>query len=123
VLKAYGIRVYCIDRQTIAPLISYFTIKFKCLLGLLVTGRDKPRTYSGLMIFGGKGARLIGEQVSSDIERSMFEYVRTQTTLVDLSPLFDYSSKKVRFKPDNYTDATMKSYIKDMEEKYLLSSR
>lgn len=41
----------------------------------------------------------------------MLEYIKSQYYLVDMSPLFDYSAKKVRFKPDNFTDMTMKSYI------------
>jgi len=40
-----------------------------------------------------------------------------------MSPLFDYSAKKVRFKPDNFTNMTMKSYIQDMEERHLLNQR
>jgi len=31
--------------------------------------------------------------------------------MVDLSPYLDYSSKKVKFKPDNFTDMVLKSYI------------
>ena len=38
-------------------------------------------------------------------------------------PLLDYSSKKVKFKLDNFTDVTMKSYIQDMEERYLINPR
>jgi phosphoglucomutase len=40
IFKAYGIRVFCLDRYAAAPFLSYFTKKFKCLLGIMVTGRD-----------------------------------------------------------------------------------
>jgi phosphoglucomutase len=51
VFKAYGIRVYCLDRYAVVPFISYFTKKFKCLLGVMVTGRDAPKHYNGVLIF------------------------------------------------------------------------
>lgn len=38
VLKAYQIRVFCLDRYAVAPFVSYFCMKFKCLLGVMVTG-------------------------------------------------------------------------------------
>lgn len=41
----------------------------------------------------------------------MEEYLKTMYYMVDLTPLFDYSSKKVRFKADNFTDLALKSYI------------
>lgn len=76
VLKAYGIRVFCLDRPAIAPFIGFFASKFKCLLGLLVTGLDKDRSYSGVMMFSNKG-RLISRETSIVIEKSMLEYIKT----------------------------------------------
>ena len=38
-----------------------------------------------------------------------------------MSPFFDYSSKKIKFKPDNFSDMALKSYISDMEERFLLN--
>ena len=55
VFKAYGIRVFCLDRYAVAPFISYFTLKFKCHLGIMVTGRDLPKTHNGVLIFNSKG--------------------------------------------------------------------
>ena len=55
VLKAYGVRIFCLDRYAIAPFISYFAFKFKCILGIMVTGRDAPKNYNGVMIFNNKG--------------------------------------------------------------------
>ncbi len=54
-IKAYGIRVYCLDRLAIAPFISFFAYKFKCIFGIFVTGRDLPRNHNGIMIFNTKG--------------------------------------------------------------------
>lgn len=74
------------------------------------------------MIFNSKG-KLISKDISSSINKSMIDYIKSQTTPVDLSPLFDYSSKKIKFKPDNYTDVTIKSYIQDLEERFLINTR
>ncbi len=41
VFKAYGIRVFLLDRFGIAPFLAYFTGKFKCLMGVFVTGGDR----------------------------------------------------------------------------------
>jgi phosphomannomutase len=60
--KAYGIRVFCLDRYSIAPFIAHFAFKFKCLLGILVTGRDQCRNKNGVMIFNNKG-----NLISSDV--------------------------------------------------------
>jgi hypothetical protein len=87
-----------------------------------VTGRDSPKDYSGVMIFN-KFGKILNKETSAGIEKSMNDYIKSQYYLIDLSPLFDYSSKKVRFKPDNFTDMTMKSYIQDMEERFLLNQR
>jgi phosphomannomutase len=76
----------------------------------MVTGRDLPRDQNGVMIFN-KVGNLISKEVTEGIEKAMNEYIKSQYYLVDMSPLFDYSAKKVRFKPDNFTDMTMKSYI------------
>jgi hypothetical protein len=62
------------------------------------------------MIFNTKG-NLISNEVTQGIEKAMNDYIKSQQYQVDMSPLFDYSAKKVRFKPDNFTDMTMKSYI------------
>jgi hypothetical protein len=51
------------------------------------------------------------KDVSTLIEKSMNEYTKGQHNFVDLSPLYDYSAKKVKFKADNFTDASMKTYI------------
>ena len=107
VFKAYGVRVFLIDRPAVTPFFSYFCYKFKCLLGLLVTGRDLPKTHSGVSVFDGKG-RLVSQEISASLDKSIVEYSNRLYYLVDLSPLFDYSAKKVRFKPDNFTDVTMK---------------
>jgi phosphomannomutase len=40
-----------------------------------------------------------------------------------MSPFFDYSSKKIKFKADNFSDMALKSYISDMEERFLLNQR
>lgn len=109
-LKAYGIRVYCFDRQAITPLVSYFAYKFKCIIGIMVTGRDLGQKQSGVMIVNNKG-QMISKEVSQGIEKAMNDYIKTQYYIVDMSPLFDYSAKKVKFKPDNFTDLSMKSYI------------
>jgi len=53
----------------------------------------------------------------------MRDYLVNQGYLVDLSPLYDYSAKKVKFKPDNFTDATMKSYVQSLEEGFLFNQR
>jgi phosphomannomutase len=55
VFKAYGIRVFCIDRYAIAPFMAYFTFKVKCIYGIFVTGGDRPKNYNGVMFFNTKG--------------------------------------------------------------------
>jgi phosphomannomutase len=55
VFKAYGIRVYFIDRYSTAAFISYFNIKFKCLFGIIITGRDSSKEKNGCMIFNQSG--------------------------------------------------------------------
>jgi len=122
VLKAHGIKVYCLDRPAIAPFIAFFAAKFKCLMGLLVTGGDGDRSTSGLIAFNARG-RIISKETSSAINRFMLDFIKSQHSIFDLSPLFDYSSKKVRFKPDNFTDVTIKSYIQDLEERFLINQR
>lgn len=51
VFKAYSIRVFCLDRYCVAPFLSYFTAKFKCLLGIMITGRDSSKINNGAIIF------------------------------------------------------------------------
>ena len=53
----------------------------------------------------------------------MNDHIRSQYQLVDLSPVFDYSSKKVKFKYDNFGDVVMRSYIQEMEEAFLFNTR
>jgi phosphomannomutase len=120
VFKAYGIRVFCLDRYSVAPFISFFTKKFKCLLGVMITGRDAPKTYNGLLIYNSKGL-LISNEVSKAIEKTMGDFISSNTNLIDISPLYDYTGKKVKFKPDNFTDASLKSYIQFLEEKFLFN--
>ncbi|CDW72796.1 glucose-bisphosphate synthase [Stylonychia lemnae] len=122
VLKAYQIRVFCLDRYAISTFVSYFSQKFKCILGLFITGRNKSKKYSGIMIFNSQG-NLISLEQSKAIEKSTQEYSQNLSYLIDLSPLFDYTAKKVKFKPDNFTDVTMKSYIQVIEEKFLFNQR
>lgn len=43
VFKAYGIRVFCLDRYCCAPFLAYYTQKFKCLFGIMITGRDSRK--------------------------------------------------------------------------------
>ena len=86
----------------------------------MITGRDLPKHYSGLLLFGNRGQRL-SHDLSASIERCMNRFISASQYLQDLSGHFDYSSKKVRFKPDNFTDDSMKSYIADMEQRHLLN--
>lgn len=74
------------------------------------------------MVFNNEG-NLIDKDTSDQIQKTINEYILTQKYLIDLSPLFDYTAKKVKFKPDNFTDVTMKSYIQKLEEKYLYNQR
>jgi phosphomannomutase len=60
----------------IAPFISFFAFKFKCIFGILVTGRDLPRDHNGVMIFNSKG-NLISKEVSSGIQKAMIEYIKS----------------------------------------------
>lgn len=77
VFKAYSIRVFCLDRHAIAPFIAYFAYKFKCLLGVMVTGRDLPKEYNGAILFNNRG-HLISAEVSSGIEKCMIDYIKQQ---------------------------------------------
>lgn len=74
------------------------------------------------MIFNNKG-QIIDREVTNGISKALKEYIESQYYLVDLSALYDYCSKKVRFKPDNFTDVTMRTYIQDLEDKYLINQR
>jgi phosphoglucomutase len=58
VFKAYGIRVFCLDRYVTAPFLSYFTQKFKCLYGIMITGRDSAKCNNGCLIFNSQGHLL-----------------------------------------------------------------
>lgn len=53
----------------------------------------------------------------------MLDYIMNAIGVVDLSPLYDYCGKKVKFKPDNFTDVTIKQYIQELEEKHLVNNR
>jgi len=72
--KAYGIRVYCLDRPATAPFTAFFAYKFKCIMGVLVTGRDMPKGYNGVMIFGNRG-QLISQEFSNGIEKAMTNFI------------------------------------------------
>ena len=74
VFKAYQIRVYCLDRYSIAPFLAYFTKKVKCLMGVFVTGRDYSKEYSGVMVFDGKG-ELIDRETCDVIEKYHRDYI------------------------------------------------
>lgn len=74
------------------------------------------------MIFNSQGD-LINKETSDHIEKAVEDYLLAQKYLIDLSPLYDYTSKKLKFKPDNFTDVTIKSYIQDLEEKFLYNQR
>jgi phosphomannomutase len=71
--KAYGIRVYCLDRQATAPFTAYFAYKFKCIMGVLITGRDQPKGFNGVMLFGNRG-QVINQDVSNAIEKTMTNF-------------------------------------------------
>ena len=71
--KAYGIRVYCLDRQATAPFTAYFANKFKCIMGVLITGRDQPKGFNGVMLFGNRG-QVISQDVSNAIEKTMTNF-------------------------------------------------
>jgi hypothetical protein len=74
-------------------------------------------------LYNEKGV-VIGESVGQGINKCMLEYIQSQqNNVIDLSPLYDYCAKKVKFKPDNFTDVTLKSYIQELEEKYLINQR
>jgi phosphomannomutase len=53
----------------------------------------------------------------------MIDYISNQYFVVELSPVYDYCSKKVKFKPDNFTDAAIKSCIQELEERFLINHR
>lgn len=107
--KAFGIRVYMFDRYAIAPIVAYFTKKFHCLLGIFFNGGSMPAEYNGIELFTQQGGSLSDKATLEQLDRCM--QTCCSDHLLDLSPLFDYTSKKIKFKADNFTDAAIKSYI------------
>jgi phosphomannomutase len=113
VFKYYGIRVYLFDRYTHTPMVPYFTVKFKCVGGIMITASHNPKMDNGYKLYWENGSQIIPPH-----DNNISSHIQNNLELIDLSKYFDYSSKKICFPADNYTEPAIKTYIKEIEEKY-----
>jgi len=66
------------------PFVQYFTLKFKCVLGLFVTGANSEDGVTGLKIFNERGGE-ISTQVKTEITGHITNFAKSQLYLGDLS--------------------------------------
>jgi len=57
--KHYGIRTYLFDRMVCTPMVPYFTKKFKCVAGVMVTASHNPKQDNGYKLYWENSAQII----------------------------------------------------------------
>lgn len=116
--KYYGIRTYLFDKMVCTPMVPYFTHKFKCVAGVMVTASHNPKQDNGYKLYWENSAQIIPPH-----DKNIQESIEKNLELVDLSEYFNYVSKKICYTADNFTEPTIKSYITDIEKNYFINER
>lgn len=116
--KLFGIRTYLFDRMVCTPMVPYFTKKFKCVAGVMITASHNPKQDNGYKLYWENSAQII-EPHDKGIQKSIEENLE----LEDLSEYFDYVTKKIKYQADNFTKSTIDSYINDIEKNYFINTR
>jgi phosphoglucomutase len=116
--KLHNIRTYLFDRMVCTPMVPYFTKKFKCLAGVMITASHNPKQDNGYKLYWENSAQIIPPH-----DKAIQESIENNLELVDLSEFFDYTTKKIKYKADNFTKSTIDSYINLIEKTYFINSR
>jgi len=116
--KHYGIRTYLFDRMVCTPMVPYFTKKFKCVAGVMVTASHNPKQDNGYKLYWENSAQII-----SPHDKNIQLSIENNLELEDLSEHFDYVTKKIKYKADNFTKSTIDSYINEIEKVYFINKR
>ena len=56
------IRTYIIPQAANTPFVSFYTLKFQCVLGIFLTGGDAQPGYSGVKIFNEHGVPISSQE-------------------------------------------------------------
>jgi phosphomannomutase/cytidine deaminase len=116
--KFYGIRTYLYDRMVCTPMVPYFTRKFKCVAGVMVTASHNPKQDNGYKLYWENSAQIV-----SPHEANIAASIAKNLEIEDLSEYFDYVAKKIKYKADNFTNSTINSYINEIEKTYFINTR
>lgn len=134
--KYYGIRTYVYDRMVCTPMVPYFTRKFKCVAGVMITASHNPKQDNGYKLYWENSAQIIPPH-----DKNIQDSIEENLELVDLSEYFDYVAKKIKypitpkatpnsgarretsFKADNFSNSTINSYVSEIENTYFINKR
>lgn len=116
--KFYGVRTYLFDRMVCTPMVPFFTKKFKCVAGVMITASHNPKQDNGYKLYWENSAQIIEPH-----DRNIQTSIEANLQLEDLSEFFDYVTKKIKYAADNFTKSTIDSYINEIEKTYFINSR
>lgn len=102
----------------------FYTLKFKCLLGLFVSGGDFLPEKVAVKMIGPDGGCLDQKHVKM-IERRMTDFASRQLYLMDLTKTYNYWVRECKFKDkDNvWTNTTLGAFISAYESVFLINKR
>lgn len=84
----------------------------------MVTASHNPKDDNGYKLYWENGAQIISPH-DTNISRLISENLK----LINLSEYYDYFTKKVTFKFDNYTESTIKDYMDSVLHNFLFNTR
>ncbi len=104
----YGIKCHLFEDYVHTPTVPYSTIKYNCLLGIMVTASHNPRQDNGYKVYWGNGAQIIEPH-----DRDIRDHIYKNLPLIDLSEHYDYIEKKVKFPLEPLREKTLALYLED----------
>ena len=118
------IRTFFVSTESNTPFVHFYTLKFKCLLGLFISGAEFLGEKVAVKFIGPDGGCLDQKHVKN-IEKRMLDFASRQLYLMDLTKTYNYWVRECKFKDkDNvWTNTTLGAFIAAYESVFLINKR
>lgn len=108
VFQLYGIKSLLFDDLVATPILSYSTLKYNCLAGIMVTASHNPKQDNGYKVYWGNGA-----QITAPVDKEIRDEIKESLALADIGEFFDGFEQRVKRKIEPMVEKTLELYKAD----------
>lgn len=108
VFKHFNIRSLLFDDYVATPILSYATLKYNCLAGIMVTASHNPKQDNGYKVYWTNGAQIIEPH-----DKNIREHILKNLCPIELSSQYDFTRMLLKDKVEPLMQKTLDCYLAD----------